>query len=296
MELSWTHRADLSALHVAYALIQWPGRCQESCRPLAAAAVELFAVAKRLAPSEARFWELAFALCPDTPHNREFAERLSVRLMPAAARTPQRLSELTQAIGALEQAFAHAFPRHDQDMRLRVEPLRQQWEAYGPGLLFQIGRMTESQAIAERAEVVLVEPVTGGWGMAHLTTNRCHVEAVLTNVHPELTETVRLAWLLSQLEFERPVYSDLINAFRLRQIAGLAMLPATLLAAQELGIASYSNHSVQTAIELFRVDQWGELPPPVLAEIVSTWWETVDASRPEWRIALTGLDRMLEGN
>jgi hypothetical protein len=294
VELCWTHRADLSALHVAYSLIKWPGRCIDNCRPVGLAAVELLELVKRLSINEDRFWEIAFALSADTPHNRDFAERVLVRLMPAAARTPQRISDLTEAVGAIEQAFANAFPRHASDMRLRIEPLRQQWEAYGPGLLFQIGRLTEKQAIAERAEVVLVEPVTGGWGMAHLITNRCHVEALLTNVHPELTETLRLAWLLSQLEFERPIYSDLINAFRLRQIAGLAMLPPTLLAAQELGLTSYSNESLRTAIELFRIDIWGDNSSAVLTEIVTVWWDTVETDRPEWRIALTGLDRMLE--
>lgn len=296
MEISWKHQSDLSALHIAYCLLTWPERCNPRCEALVPAAVQLAEVAKRTAAAKSRFWEVALGLTADTPQNHELAERILIRLMPPIARTPQLISELASALSTLESCFQHTFPRFDQEMRLRQEPLRQQWEAFGPGLLVMIGQFTEPAAIAERAEIVLVEPVTGGWGMAHLATNRCHVEAMLTNADPELTEALRLAWLLSQLEFERPVYSDLINGLRLREIAGLAMLPPTLIAAEELGLARYTPETLQRAIELFRFECQSQSSAAVLAEIATVWWETVQASRPEWRIALTGLDRMLDGD
>jgi hypothetical protein len=293
VEIEWKSNADLSALHTAWCLNHWPADCRKGSEELRAAANALAAAAERMNVTAARFWELLLVLVVDTPTNRDLIDRTMVRLVPAAARIEARLSELTSCLATYKSLYAREFPDFERNIRLRTEPLRQQWEAYGPGLLVLIGQSTDEAAMAERAEVLLVEPCLGGGGFSHLSTNRCHIEAVLTNVDPQLTETLRLAWLLTQLEFERPAYSDWINAFRLRKIAGLATLPPTLRAGQELGICDFSPTTVQNAIELWRIAGPGE-QPAVLREIVMTWWETVEASQPEWRIALTALDRMLE--
>ncbi len=293
MEIEWKTNVDLSALHVAWCLTHWPGDCRKGSEELRSAARTLAESANRINALPDRFWDLLLTLSVDTPGNRELIERTLIRLVPPQARGETLHSELVSSLSTFKSFYHREFPDFVHNMRLRCEPLKQQWEAYGPGLLVLIGERTDRDAMAERAEVLFVEPCVGGLGFSHLTTNRCHIEAVLTNPDPKLTETLRLAWLLAQLEFERPIYSDLINAFRLRKIAGLAMIPPTLLAAEELGLCEYSPSSVQTAIELWRLAAPGE-QPAVLREVLMTWWETVEGSQPEWRIALTGLDRMLE--
>ncbi len=293
MDIEWKSNVDLSALHTAWCLNHWPAACRTGSDELRVAASAVAEAAARMNVPPPRFWELLLALVVDTPANRDLVERTTVRLVPAAARVAARLSELTNCLATYKSLYFREFPDFDRNIRLRTEPLKQQWEAYGPGLLVLIGQRSDPAAMAERAEVLLVEPCLGGAGFSHLITNRCHIEAVLTNVDPQLTETLRLAWLLAQLEFERPIYSDLINAFRLRKIAGLAMLPPTLRAAEELGICDFSPMTVQNAIELWRMADPTE-QPPVLREVLMTWWETVEANQPEWRIALTALDRMLE--
>jgi hypothetical protein len=292
MNLNWKHNLDLSAVHAAWCLSTHRADCRKCSEDLEEAASVLASCAARLSISPSRLWDSLFVLCVDTPDNRGLAERVIIRCVPPSLRSDLMLVHLANAIATLESRFARDYPNFKREMQLRTGPLQQQWEAYGPGLLRLIGQYTDEVLIVEEADVVLVQPILGGAGYAHLSTNRCHIEAVLTNIDSHLTEPIRLAWLLSQVEFEKPVYSDLINAFRLREISGLAMLPPTLKAAEELGLCSFRLDSIQQAIELWRLAEPNRSSES-LAEIVITWWETVEASQPEWRTALTGLDRML---
>src|SRR5690606_11368832 len=121
-----------------------------------------------------------------------------------------------------------------EELELRSKPLRQQWQAYGPGLLNHLGRSTERELLVESAEVVLVLPAIGGHGVAHLGNNRVTLEAMLANPMPSLREIVRLAWLLSQLQLDLPRYSERIARDRLDGLAMHAMLPPSLDAAREV--------------------------------------------------------------
>lgn len=292
MQLTWKYSLDLSAMHAAWCLSSFGERCRLGSEELTEAAGLLASCASKLSVPPDRFWDSLMVLSMDTDGNRQLAERVAIRHLPVSMRTELLLQQLTSAIATVESRFARDFPNFHSEMQLRTTPLQQQWEAYGPGLLRLIARFTADDLIVDHAEVVLVQPIIGGAGHAHLATNRCHVEAVLTDVDLQLVEPLRLAWLLSQVEFERPIYSDLINTLRLREISGLAMLPPVLKAGDELGLGSFSVALMQHAIELWRLAKPNE-SPATLAEVVMTWWETVEASQPEWRIALTGLDRML---
>jgi hypothetical protein len=240
---------------------------------------------------EDRFWDLVFQLTPDSSSSRDLAERLCVRCLQPEMRSERLLSELSGQFAAAEASFARLFPKYSEEIQLRSRPLQEQWDAYGPGLLRQMSQILDHGLLVDSAEVLLVPPVSGGMGWAHLHTNRCHIEAMLTNVDPELPEVLRLCWLLSQLDFERPEYSDLINAFRLRRIAGLAMLPPTLLAGERLGIASFDSDRLQRAIQLWRLESTAS-DARGLGEVLTAWWQTVCSEQTKWSVALTALDRM----
>jgi hypothetical protein len=253
---------------------------------------ELAPFAGRLDVPAERFWGLAFQICMDSNGNYDLAERLCIRTLPQQARTPQLMSELRAALQSVMTAFDALQPRYYQEMQLREAPLRQQWEAFGPGIWRQLGLLLEPDLFVEQAEICLVTPVLGGFGWAHHQTNRCHIEAVLTNANPQITEVMRLAWLLGQLDFERPKYSDWINSMRLRKVAGLAMLPPILLAGEELGLCCLNPASLKQAIELWRIETPGN-KAEALAGVLQIWWDTFRSGKTDWSIALTGLDRMM---
>ena len=293
MNLSWKSAGDVSALHAARCLDRYAADCHRASPELAATALELATAGRQLSFPPDRFWELLISLCVDTPNSVELAERIALRSPAQAQPTSDQTSRLAAALSALKSQYARDYPNFESEMHLREEPLRQQWEAYGPGLLRLMAEFSQATLMVEQAQVILVQPVVGGDGMPHLTTNRCHIEAVLTNVDPRLHETLRLAWLLSQLNLERPAFSQAISAFRLLHIAGLAMLAPTLKAAQELDLCAFDADTLQEALRLWRI-----APPDHdrqhLAHVLLSWWETVETDRPDWAVAMAGLDRLVE--
>ncbi|MCA9132763.1 MAG: hypothetical protein KDA45_06400 [Planctomycetales bacterium] len=289
MELQWLPNTNLSSLHTAWCLSHFPQAataCEDALRESAAG---LDALPGSFSVPRDRFWEQLLALAPSVDFSGDLAQRLMVRL---GLRAESQRSRLAAAVQDCRRHFEHSFPRYQAEARLRTGPMQQMWQAQGPGLLRILGRLSEPELLVEQAQVVVVQPILGGMGFAHLSTNRVHIEGLLTHADPQLPETLRLAWLLGQLDLERPVYSELIHASRLRCLAGLALLPAVLQAGQELDLCLVSPASMAQAIALWRVDTL-QHPPLAAAHIVHSWWETYQHSRPQWRIALTGLDRLL---
>ncbi|MFO0943594.1 MAG: hypothetical protein U0930_22895 [Pirellulales bacterium] len=293
IELRWKADTRLSALHLAHCAGSFPSDIRWREQTQRAIFEGLDGFADRLDVPVDRFWDLSFQLCLDCSSTRDLAERLVVRCLPPQARSQYLISELTASLQSIAAASEIEQPNFLREIALREAPLREQWEAYGPGLWNQLGQWIEPSLLVEQAEVFLVMPVIGGYGWPHLQTNRCHVEAVLTNAHPQITEVMRLCWLLSQLDFERPRYSELINARRLRRVSGLAMLPPLMNAAEELGLSRFSSEGLLTAITVWRIEPPGNRTT-ALAEVLMVWWDTFRSGEIDWSVALTGLDRMLE--
>lgn len=237
------------------------------------------------------FFDHAVPLAADFESNRGLAERVLARL-------PRRNGELNQQAAGrlagwfteLEAAFATAVPRVVDELTLRSGPLRDQWEARGPGLLAAIARKTEPEILPASAEVVLVYPALGGAGAAHLPYNKATVEAMLTNPLSDLPETVRLGWLLSTLDLDLPKYSETLARERLAFVARLAMLPAALAAAAEVELIG-EPPSLTRVLTAWRLAPDGAADS--LAETLNQWWTTYQDSRPPWRVALAALDQLL---
>ena len=119
--------------------------------------------------------------------------------------------------------------------------------------------------------------------------NSVRIEAMLANPVAELPETVRLAWLIAQLQIDLPAYSESIHADRLPHIARYALLPATLIAAETVGLIHFAPSELARAITA-----WSLAVPPGIdaAALTSEWWQTYLETRPPWRVALAALDQM----
>lgn len=289
MNLQWLSSAQLSVIHTAWCVAHYPTRTPSCSAEMRAAAETLDRLASEFRTSRDNFWEQLLTLACVADGNSNLAKRFSARLGSSSPTLPLKL------VGALQQClqqFERSFPKFASEIPLRSGPMRQLWEACGPGLLRLMDLQMGQGAIVEEASVVLVQPILGGFGYAHLTGNRIHLEAVLTNGDPQLPESLRIAWLLAQLDLDRPDYSEQINAHRLRSVAGMATLPAILVAGEELELCRFSPQLLTKAIELWFCPTLG-LDAATASSVISVWWETYQASRPAWRVALTGLDRLL---
>ncbi len=292
MELRWQASADVSAIHAAWSIskgLQLIDAELHQC--LMPATNELSRIFSANSLPQDKSWRQLLSLAADHSSNHELAERF-LRRMVSGGGTPQGVSTLAAAIGNCEMQMRQRFPKLNEDLLLRAGPLQSAWEARGPGLLHLLSESTEEGFLVESATILLVQPVVGGDGAAHLQTNRIHLEAVLTDVDPRLPETLRMTWLLGQLNLDLPVYSDSIHGHTLAQVAEFALLPAVLHAAQEVELTTLDESNLQKALRLwlrYTESQASELVPILLA-----WWETAVEAEWPWQVSLNALSQMVK--
>jgi len=283
-EAQWIASASASALYWAKCRLAHPIRELSSAAEVATATD---ALARQLALANLdpqTFFAHALPLCvhAEPPHKL-------VELVLKKIRGPAQADDaaaLAREISALYRAFLQDAPALTDELELRTGPIREQWEARGPGLIATLRRLTEPDVAPERAEIVLVRPVTGGGGEAFPPYNSLLLEAVLANSTAELPEVVRLGWLWSQLHFDLPKYAELLGHARTSAVGQLALVPAVLAAAQEVELARLDLPSISLAL-----DTWGVRGAH--AELLLDWWTTYQETHTPWAVALAGLERLL---
>lgn len=289
-KIQWRPSMPASHLHVAWAISQnrplidlrLGEEVIESARDLAAT------IKTAQLPTD-RFWRHLIPLSANLANRRQFVETAVGKVLGRGARLDVFVATLEGKLAALDLAIKTALPTLADDLTLRERPLREQWEARGPGMLNHIGRLTDKTLIVEECDVLLVQPTIGGYGEAHLPYNSVRIEAVLANPVNELPEAARLAWLIAQLQLDLPMHSENIHADRLPHVASYAMLVPTLLAAESVELVRFTPALIGKAIS-----EWRLTVPPGLdaAALVSEWWQTYLETRPPWNIALAALDQL----
>jgi hypothetical protein len=292
MEITWRVSTTASCLHAAEAI---------SCGQLIADARLAEAIADsaqglrqavvNAGMPRAVFWRHLVGLAATVDNHLQLAE-LAIRKSIGEQQGIQAVAaQMAGLIGQMEAAVRQVFPDMAEELAVRCRPLREQWEARGPGLLRSMTRWTDANLIAPRADVVLVYPALGGGGAAHLPYNSVRIEWVLTNPDPQLPEAVRLGWLLGQLNLDLPAYSESIHGLRLPQVAELAMLPVALQAAEDVELMHVDRDSVARALQAWHVVTPPDFDP---VDVLQRWWGTYVETRPRWDIALAALDRMFQ--
>jgi hypothetical protein len=289
-EITWRPHALVSSLHAAEAA----SREQPVAEARMAAAVEqpaahLAAEIRAAHLPAARFWGHLIPLAANIAGRRQLVETAVTKTIGRGPRFEAVVAILEASLAAVDNAVRAALPNLNDELALRERPLREQWEARGPGMVHQIACLTDEQLLAPNCEVLLVHPALGGGGEAHLAYNSVRIEAVLANPVAELPEVVRLAWLVAQLQLDLPVISESIHADRLPHIARYAMLPPTLVAAEAVELVRFAPDELGRAISA-----WGLAAPPGVdaAALISEWWQTYQETRPPFRVALAALDQM----
>jgi hypothetical protein len=237
----------------------------------------------------ARFWGHLIPLSATISGRKQLVETAVTKSVGRGPRFEFVVSSLIACIAAVENAMRTALPNLNEELPHREGPLREQWEARGPGMLQHIGRLTDESLVPENCEVLMLHPALGGGGDAHLAYNSVRIEAVLANPVAELPEAVRLAWLISQLHLDLPANSEAIHGDRLPHIARYAMLIPALLAAELVELVRFAPDELARAITAWRL----AVPPGVdAAALITEWWQTYQDARPPWRVALAALDQL----
>jgi hypothetical protein len=287
-ELRWICSSSASAFHAAEALARGLAILDVPLRDALRAAVDrLQSGLNSLGVSADLLWRHVVPLAAGVENDRELADTLLRKCV--GARQPDQVARLAGHFGEIERIFRRLHAGCVDELALRGRPLRELWEGRGPGLLTKLGELTDPELILPRADVILVQPVLGGGGKAHLAYNAVHIEAVLANPEPSLPEIVRLAWLLSQLNLELPRYTEQLPAARLCSVAALAMVPPVLAAAEYVELGALNEVALQAALRTWGMTTKGTARAGTLLD----WWETYRETRPAFELALRALDQML---
>ncbi len=203
--------------------------------------------------------------------DRQSLVRTSLRKTVGIESTSEEsVVRLADSIRDVQNAARESLPQMLDDLAHRLRPLQEHWEARGPGLLHEIGRLTDQRLLADRVTVVAVHPAFGGGGSASLATNAVRIEAVLTNIVDGLPEVVRLGWLLAQLNHELP--------------------PAAIQAGEAVELSQLTPFTIVAALPAWRIDVAADKD---IAATLLDWWHTYLSTKPAWDIALAALDHMI---
>jgi hypothetical protein len=286
MELRWKISDSASCFHAAGALASGRQLVDIHLAATLQPALEEFVVeCQRLGCEATRLLDLLAMLGADIDNNQQLAG-LALSKFFGRRPTEDELFGLSRQITALEHVYLQIRPQIAEELVLRAQPLREQWEARGAGLLLQLLQLTEPLVVAEAATAVVVQPVLGGFGAAFIPSNLVRIEGVIADPLPNLPETVRLAWLLSQLSLDLPVFQDQLQQARLFEVGRLALLPAVLTAAEKVELVHNADQLLPAAFEAWEMES-------TLAPLVQVWWDTYCTSKPRLAIALAALDEML---
>ena len=225
-------------------------------------------------------------------NNEQLVERAATRIVGPGGHQQSNVRRVAGAITDLESAMLQVQADVVDQLAVRGGPLREQWEARGPGLLRQIGKLTDPLVEPATAEIVFVAPYAGGHGVAHPKTNRIVLEAVLVNPTPDLPEVLRLGWLLSQLNLDLPLMAEALQGPARNRLGALAMIPPTLAASETVELGRLDQGMIQTALGVWRLD---DEQPSVTAGALWNWWETYRHTGAAWPVALASLEQLLAG-
>ena len=292
VELQWQPSASASCFHAAEQLSRGAALVDEPLMlALERPALQLQEFLDTATIPIDLFWEHVVPLAAGIGSNSELASVVVAKSCGRGSLAPATVETLAGCISDFEAAWENALPNIAKQLVTRSEKLQSAWEARGPGMMARIGELTDDNLVVSNATVILVYPSGGGDGAAHLPYNSVRIEAMLTNPNESLPEPVRLAWLISQLNLDVPIYSEKINGRKLDWLAGLAMLPAVLEAGQWTELVQDPRVAVPMALAEWEIvaDNHDEV-----AGVLLQWWDTYQASRPSWGVAFEALDRMTD--
>jgi hypothetical protein len=211
-------------------------------------------------------------------------------------------SAISSLLAETRFAFQERYPKLAEQLSLRARPLREQWEAYGAGLLRRVAASTHESFIPKTASVLLVSPYRGGDGDCDPSLpKKLWIEAVLTNPIAAIPEVLRLTWLVGRIGLAAQIIPPVSltpgevddPCARGFDVLSLALVPITLDAAAHLELGPSPAESPQLIATA--AEAWNGSVDPEVIQAVQRWWSQSLELAPPFPVALKALDRMLPG-
>lgn len=211
-----------------------------------------------------------------TPRDQAIVEAVGT-----AAGTFLRADSATAGVGRRikdfwDEVFA-MMPKIEQQLPLRIGPIRSQWDTYGPGMLKHIERQIwktdpPSDWWPNTITARMAHPVRGGAGDICVDGESFWMEALLANDHPTIPEVLRAIWLATRVAIEHHLRGR-SGTMGLQRGWSWASVAFVLTAASDVGVTEQAV-SVGEAMKHW---QFGDA---AVAQRVQTWWDQRDESVP----------------
>ena len=203
------------------------------------------------------------------------------------------------------------FPRLLDQLELRSRPLRERWDTVGRGVLNQVAKQIWGQSPPKNwwpasVDGLFVQPLRGGDGGFEPGSDEgknaaIWIEAMLTDVLPNVPEVVRVAWLVTRVAIEqhiaqksltsKPGDSTFGRPASLTSAWAFASVPLVLRSAAELDLVSHSALPISAAIRLWRLSD-----AAIAGDVLTQWWEKLDRDPQPLPVALKSLSQAIEEN
>ncbi|WP_146579439.1 hypothetical protein [Neorhodopirellula pilleata] len=224
----------------------------------------------------------------------------------------QTAAAIFRSLETCRLAFQADSPRLAEQLRLRYAPLKQAYEAYGPGMLRSIGNQIWNGSPPKdwwpgKATVHAAAPIMTGAAGRSTGQTSVWIEAVLTDVSPEVPEWLRLVHQLTEMAVEThtrthashlgedPAKSSSSSASELPWSLGI--VPLILHQAADRGFINGSPMPLGTALRLWQTSDECSTKPRghvnELGAVLDKWWVGVGSQAKAFPIALKQLSEML---
>jgi hypothetical protein len=187
--------------------------------------------------------------------------------------------------------FFQRFPKLNEQLPLRIRPLRERWETIGPGLLREVERQVwQSSPPTDwwpaSVQVSAVQPLSGGNGGFDPDADVVWIEAMLTDADPAVPEVLRLVWLVTALAIETHIRSR-TGQRMVSHAWSLVSVPLVLTAALRLEMFVSDRLPIATAMR-----HWGG-GSAATSEVLAVWWQRYLDSNVPLPLALKQLEKLL---
>ncbi len=256
----------------------------------------------------------------DAPLTPALCEVALLRSGHSQLQSDQTAAAIHRSLDSCRRLLANDQPRLADQLRLRYAPLKQAYEAYGPGLLRSVGKQIWNGSPPKnwwpgRVTVHAVQPLQTGAAGRSSCQGSVWIEAVLTDISPTVPEWLRLAYQLTQMAIdthtrthasggsdgkqageaksatELPWTLGVIPLIfdRAADAGTIATNPLPIATAMELGWASDDSVAAHLATRGAMTDgNCGDL-----ADVLDRWWCDVGRTSHAFPIALKDLSARL---
>ncbi|MEO9933051.1 MAG: hypothetical protein ABJF25_16750 [Rhodopirellula bahusiensis] len=209
-----------------------------------------------------------------------------------------------------QRAISTRSPRLADQLRLRYAPLKQAYESYGPGLIRSVGKSIWNGSPPtdwwpSRVSVHAVQPIANGAAGASSQQASVWIEAVLTDMDPDVPEWLRLVYQLTCMSISSHTRThnsssgtrsstdtatgDTANSSELPWTT--AIVPLILSKAADAGMIPGGRFPLTKALSM-----WQPELPSAKAPVVKRWWNEVGLNNQPTPIALKQLAAALSAH